>query len=191
MGLISLLYDNDQEIVNEYCESKSDRAANALIRKYSSFVYFTALRFVQNEQDAEDISQDVFVKVLSKLHTFKNESNLQTWIYSITANQSKNYLRKQSLRKFLRIDKEASFDIEDKYQNTPYENIDNEEANRLLIETLSTLPEKQREVFSLRYFEEFSYNEISELLGTSVGGLKANYFHAVKKLSSKLGDFEL
>lgn len=191
MGLISLLYDNDQEIVNEYCESRSDRAANALIRKYSSFVYFTALRFVQNEQDAEDISQDVFVKVLSNLHTFKNESNLQTWIYSITANQSKNYLRKRSLRKFLRIDKEVSFDIEDKHQNTPYENIDKEEANRLLIKTLATLPEKQREVFSLRYFEEFSYSEISELLGTSVGGLKANYFHAVKKLSSKLGDLKL
>lgn len=190
MGFVSLLYDNDLEIVNEYCHSKSDRAANALIRKYSSFVYFTALRFVQNEHDAEDISQDVFLKVLSKLHTFRKESNLQTWIYSITANHSKNFIRKQTFRKFLRIDKEVSFDIEDKYQINPYDNIVNKEGNELLLMELMKLPEKQREVFSLRYFEDLSYKEISELLGTSMGGLKANYFHAVKKLSSKLGDLK-
>lgn len=190
MGYISLLYDTDQEIVNEYCNSKSDRAANALIRKYSSLIYFTALRYVQNEHDAQDISQDVFIKVLSKLHTFKNQSNLQTWIYSITANQSKNFLRKKSLRKFLRIDKEVSFEIEDKYQYTPHEELESSESNQLLIKELAKLPEKQREVFSLRYFNDMSYIEISKLLGTSVGGLKANYFHAVKKLSSKLGEIK-
>ncbi|MFA7325416.1 MAG: sigma-70 family RNA polymerase sigma factor [Candidatus Kapaibacterium sp.] len=190
MGYISLLYDTDQEIVNEYCESKSDRAANALIRKYSSFVYFTAFRYVENQHDAQDISQDVFVKVLSKLHTFKKQSSLQTWIYSITANQSKNFLRKKSLRKFLRIDKEISFDIEDKYQNTAQDNLECLEQNELLLKELANLPEKQREVFSLRYFEDLTYNEISKLLGTSVGGLKANYFHAVKKLSSKLGELK-
>ena len=190
MGLISLLYDTDQEIVNEYCESKSEKAANALIRKYSAFVYFTALRYVQNELDAEDISQDVFVKVLSKLHTFKNESNLKTWIYSITSNQCKNYLRKKKLRIFLRIDKELSFDIEDKYQSNPHQRVESLEGNELLLHELSKLPEKQREVFSLRYIDDLSYNEISKLLGTSIGGLKANYFHAVKKLSSKLGDIK-
>lgn len=190
MGYISLLYDNDQEIVNEYCESKSDRAANALIRKYSSLVYFTALRYVQDEQDAQDISQDVFVKVLSKLHTFKNQSSLQTWIYSITANQSKNFLRKKTLRKFLRIDKEISFDIEDKYQDSPQDKLESAETNHLLLKEIAKLPEKQREVFSLRYFNDLTYEEISKLLGTSVGGLKANYFHAVKKLSSKLGEIK-
>ncbi len=190
MGYISLLYDTDQEIVNEYCESKSDRAANALIRKYSSLVYFTAYRFVKNEHDAQDISQDVFVKVLSKLHTFKNQSNLQTWIYSITANQSKNFLRKKSLRKFLRIDKDITFDIEDKYQISPHDKLEASETNRLLLIELAKLPEKQREVFSLRYFNDLTYIEISNLLGTSVGGLKANYFHAVKKLSSKLGEIK-
>ena len=190
MGYISLLYDTDQEIVNEYCESKSDRAANALIRKYSSFVYFTAFRYVKNQHDAQDISQDVFVKVLSKLHTFKNQSSLQTWIYSITANHSKNFLRKKSLRKFLRIDKEIAFDIEDKYQNTAQDNLETTESNQLLLKELENLPEKQREVFSLRYFEDLTYTEISKLLGTYVGGLKANYFHAVKKLSSKLGEIK-
>lgn len=191
MGYISLLYDTDQEIVNEYCKSKSDRAANALIRKYSSLVYFTAYRYVKNEFDAQDISQDVFVKVLSKLHTFKNHSSLQTWIYSITANQSKNFLRKKSLRKFLRIDKEIAFEIEDKYQLNAQDHLESKESNKLLLQELAKLPEKQKEVFSLRYFEDLSYAEISNLLGTSVGGLKANYFHAVKKLSSKLGDTKL
>lgn len=187
MGYYSLLYETDQEIINEYCESKSDRAANALIRKYSPFVYFTAFRFLQNEQDAQDISQDVFIKVLSKLYTFKNESSLQTWIYSITANQSKNYLRKKKIMSFLRIDKEINFDIEDKNQTSPIYKLENDEYNDILIKELSLLPEKQREVFSLRYFEDLSYQEISKLLGTSVGGLKANYFHAIKKLSHKLG----
>lgn len=190
MEYYSLLYETDQEIINEYCVSKSNRAANALIRKYSSFVFFTALRYVQNEQDAQDISQDVFIKVLSKLHTFKNESSLKTWIYSITANQSKNSLRKKKIMSFLRIDKEVSFDIEDKYQSNPLHKLENDEHNEILIKELSQLPEKQREVFSLRYFEDLSYLEISKLLGTSVGGLKANYFHAIKKLSTKLSDLK-
>lgn len=190
MGFTSLLYDTDQEIVKEYCNSKSDRAANALVRKYSSFVFFTALRYVQNDHDAEDISQDVFIKVLAKLHTFNNESNLKTWIYSITANQSKNFLLKKKVKQFLRIDKSTSFEIEDTFHSNPYEQIDDAESNILLMNELAKLPEKQREVFSLRYFDDLSYNEISALLGTSVGGLKANYFHAVKKLSKKLGELK-
>lgn len=190
MGYSSLLYDTDQEIINEYCESKSERAANTLIRKYSSFVYFTAYRFLQNEEDAQDISQDVFIKVLSKLRSFNSESNLKTWLYAITANHCKNHLRKRKLRSFLRIGNELSFDIEDKYQVTPSIKLEQEERNTILMKEIALLPEKQREVFSLRYFEDLSYKEISEILKTSVGGLKANYFHAVKKLSSKLGDIE-
>lgn len=188
MGYISLLYDTDQEIISEYCRSRSDRAANALVRKYSSLVYFTAYRYVKNEQDAQDISQDVFLKVLAKLHSFKNQSSLQTWIYSITANHCKNFLRKKSIRKFLRIDKDLSFDIEDFSQSTPLNILEKSESIQTLLNEISKLPEKQREVFSLRYFNDMNYSEISELLGTSIGGLKANYFHAVKKLTKTLGD---
>lgn len=190
MGYYSLLYDTDQEIINEYRESKSERAANALMRKYGSFVYFTAYRFVQNEQDAQDISQDVFIKVLSKLGTFKGESNLKTWLYSITANHCKNALRKKKLMTFLRISNELSFDIEDKHQTNPAIKLEQKEHNELLLQELALLPEKQREVFSLRYFDDLPYQEISNMLKTSVGGLKANYFHAVKKLSAKLGELK-
>src|SRR5690606_31533992 len=100
----------------------------------------------------------------------------------------KNFLRKKKVKQFLRIDKSTTFEIEDKFNINPYEQFSNDESNDLLIRELSKLPEKQREVFSLRYFDDLSYNEISALLGTTVGGLKANYFHAVKKLSEKLGE---
>jgi RNA polymerase sigma-70 factor (ECF subfamily) len=91
---------------------------------------------------------------------------------------------------FLRISNELSFDIEDKHQTNPAIKLEQKEHNELLLQELALLPEKQREVFSLRYFDDLPYQEISNMLKTSVGGLKANYFHAVKKLSAKLGELK-
>jgi len=191
MELSKLLYDTDAEIIEEYCNSMSNRAANAFVRKYSSFVYFTALRYTKSEQDAEDISQEVFIKALSNLHKFNRKSTLKTWLYTITANYCKNYLRKKKIKTFLRIDsKDSNLDILDDYNANPYHQLVNSEEEKQLIDEIDKLPLKQREVFYLRYYEDLSYKEISEITGTSVGGLKANYYHAVNKVTLAIKNLE-
>lgn len=183
MDTYSLLYDTDIEIIDEYCNSNSHHAANALVRKYRSFVYLTALRYLKDEYDADDISQEVFIKALNNLHKFKRNSSLKTWLYRITVNTSKNHLRKNKVKNlFSSISTNENLELlNDTFEN-PDKKIENEEFNQKFLLALSKLPEKQREVFALKYFEELTYDEISSMLNKSVGGLKANYHHAVKKL---------
>lgn len=178
---------NDTEIISEYCENKSELAATQFVRKYQKFVYSTALRYMNSHDDADDVSQEVFIKALDNLHKFRGDSSLQTWLYRITVNLSKNALRKKKFMSLLTNDKgEEILQIAD--YNMPDRSMENLELEKQFRESLTKLPFKQRETFALRYFDELSYNEISEMLGTSVGGLKANYFQAVKKLANLLED---
>ncbi|MFN3194717.1 MAG: RNA polymerase sigma factor [Chlorobiota bacterium] len=187
MELTKLLYDTDAEIIEEYCNSMSNRAANAFVRKYSSFVYYTAFRYLKNDEDTEDITQEVFIKALSKLHTFNRKSNIKTWLYSITVNHCKNFLRKKKVKKFLRLDSDVNYyEFEDKFNSNPYELLVEDEESNLFMKHIDKLPEKQREVFVLRHFEELPYKEIAKITGKSEGGLKSNYYHAVKKLSESI-----
>jgi len=180
-----LLDQEEKHIIQEYIANKSNKAATQLIRKYQKFVFAVALRYVGSYDDAEDLTQEVFIKALYNLHKFNQNSSLKTWLYRITVNTCLSFIRKKKLMSFLRIDdnndvikKQKDFSPEQYY-------LGNELERRFLLE-LTKLPEKQRETFALRYFDNLSYEEISKLLGTSVGGLKANYFQAIKKLSEKL-----
>jgi len=180
-----LLDQEEKHIIQEYIANKSNKAATQLIRKYQKFVFAVALRYVGSYDDAEDLTQEVFIKALNNLHKFNQNSSLKTWLYRITVNTCLSFIRKKKLMSFLRIDdnndvikKQKDFSPEQYY-------LGNELERRFLLE-LTKLPEKQRETFALRYFDNLSYEEISKLLGTSVGGLKANYFQAIKKLSEKL-----
>jgi len=180
-----LLDQEEKYIIQEYIANKSNKAATQLIRKYQKFVFAVALRYVGSYDDAEDLTQEVFIKALYNLHKFNQNSSLKTWLYRITVNTCLSFIRKKKLMSFLRIDdnndvikKQKDFSPEQYY-------LGNELERRFLLE-LTKLPEKQRETFALRYFDNLSYEEISKLLGTSVGGLKANYFQAIKKLSEKL-----
>lgn len=191
MELTKLLYDTDAEIIEEYCNSMSNRAANAFVRKYSSFVYYTAFRYLKNDEDTEDITQEVFIKALSKLHTFNRKSNIKTWLYSITVNHCKNFLRKKKVKKFLRLDSDENYyEFEDKFTSNPYELLVEDEESKLFMKHIGKLPEKQREVFVLRHFEELPYKEISKITGKSEGGLKSNYYHAVRKISDSIKNEE-
>jgi len=186
MNVINLIYETDAEIISAYKETGSNIAANAFVRKYQSFVFATAMRYVQNRMDADDISQEVFIKALSGLKTFRNESSIKTWLYIITSNYCKNHLRKKRWLSFFSPgSEEVEFILPDS-NVLQDQKLQNEEFNKKFLLELSKLPEKQRETFALRYFDEFSYEEISNILGTSVGGLKANYFHAIQKLSKVL-----
>lgn len=191
MYQLTIKLQSDSEIIEEFAKGNVEQAANEFVRMYKNFVYFAALRYVKNHDDAEDITQEVFIDALDKLKYFRKESSLKTWLYRIVVNKSKNFLRKQklvSLIPFVRNDdeEEKTIDFPDPSENNKLERKELEEK---LLETINSLPEKQREVFSLRYFDNLSFNEISNLLGTSVGGLKANYFHAVRKIASAMKQY--
>jgi RNA polymerase sigma-70 factor (ECF subfamily) len=189
MKTLSLTYSDEIELIDNYIINGSNVAANSFVRRYQSLVYQVALRYVQNKHDAEDISQEVFIKALSSLAKFKRNSSISTWLYRITVNQCKNYLLKKKVRKIFSY----SNDVEDFYdlpnnELNAQDKMENEEFKNKFYQALNSLPEKQRETFALRYFDELPYEEISKLLGTSVGGLKANYFQAVKKLGVYLNE---
>jgi len=176
----------DREIIDEYTRGNVEQATNEFVRRYKNFVYLVAFRYVRNYDDAEDITQEVFIDALRKLKDFRRESSLKTWLYRIAVNKAKNHLRKQrliSLVRFSRPEEDDEMDFPDHSQSNKLERKELEEK---FLEVLASLPEKQREVFSLRYFDNLSFNEISEMLGTSVGGLKANYFHAVRKIANEM-----
>jgi len=154
---------------------------NKLIASYSLYL--------KNIHDAEDLTQDVMLKAIKNLSKFEKKSSLSTWLYSITVNSAKNELKKKKLLSYFSFnnDNEEFFNIPINELNGQ-QKLENEEFKLKFYSALNSLPEKQRETFALRYFDELPYNEISELLGTSVGGLKANYFQAVKKLGIYLNE---
>ncbi len=180
---------DDLDIINDYLSSKSDKSVNLFIRKHQSFVYQIVLRYLKNIQDAEEVTQDVLIKALNNLHTFKHNANIKTWLYRISVNNSKNFLLKKKLRNiFTLMGQEQGYnDIAINYDDGQ-KILENQEFKIKFYKSLEKLPEKQRETFALRYLEDLSYDEISNILGTSVGGLKANYFQAVKKLGVILNE---
>lgn len=175
--------------IQEYLEKRSEQAAYNIVQKYRKFVYLTVLQKVNNSDDAKDITQDIFIKVLNSLNKFDNRSSFKTWLYRVTVNETINVLRKQKIRQFFSLSTQSDEDNEVQYKDempNPEQNFENTELHKQLMAALNTLPNKQKEAFMYRYFEELTYEEMSEITGVSVGALKANYFHAIKKLSSLL-----
>lgn len=178
----------DKEIIHLYRSGDRERAFSELVKAYSERLYWCVRRFVLCHEDADDLVQEIFIKVWASLPSFREESRLFTWLYRIATNEAINFVRKQSLRaalSFKSIDTEAERRIDE----DPY--FDGNEAQRLLMKAIGKLPPKQRTVFSLRYFEELKYEDIAEITGTSVGALKASYHIAYEKIKSEVKDFGL
>ena len=175
---------DDRAILVEFREGDSDRAATAFVRKYQSLVYATAVRYLKSEEDAYDAAQDVFIKALDNIHKFRGDSSLSTWLYRITHNVCASMLRKQKVRKAFGLETILPFARDRGF--TPEQETENRDFEQRFAAILDDLPEKQRETFVLRYFDGLTYEEISKILGTSVGGLKANYYQAVKKISQRI-----
>lgn len=180
---------DDLQLIEEYLKNKSDAAANILMRRHQKFVYSVAYRYMNDYDEAEEVTQETFITVFRSLNKFNGKSKLRTWLYRITANNALSMKRKYAVSKlFVRDDTEE-------YMNIPaqtgdaLQTIENENFKIEFEKALGKLPKKQRETFALRYFEKLPYEEISEMLGTTVGGLKANYFQAVKKLAIFLKDY--
>ncbi|MCD8207875.1 MAG: RNA polymerase sigma factor [Bacteroidales bacterium] len=173
----------DREIMTLYRDGKTEEAFSLLMQSYQERLYWHIRRFTNSHEDTDDLLQEVFVKIWASLPTFREESGLFTWIYKIATNEALNFLRKKKSRKTLDT---VSLDpiLEGKIDDDPYFN--GTDLQRELHKAIRRLPKKQRAVFNLRYFDDLSYNDISLILNTSVGSLKASYHHAYKKIKADL-----
>ena len=138
---------------------------------------------VIDHDEANDIVQDTFIKVWKNLDKFREDSSLYTWIYKIATNECLNFLNKKKRRFFLPIN-DVSQELSTKIDSGSY--ISGDEIQMKLQKALLKLPVKQRMVFNMKYFDDMKFEQISEITGTSVGALKANYHHAVKKVENSL-----
>ncbi|MBL56393.1 MAG: RNA polymerase subunit sigma [Flavobacteriales bacterium] len=153
--------------------------------KYQEQVYWVIRRMVIDHDVADDIAQDTFVKVWKNLSSFKGDAKLSTWIYRIATNESLTYLRKKKRRFFLPIG-DVEHELSSSLESDHYYSGD--EIQLKLQKALLKLPEKQRLVFNMKYFEEMKFKDIAEILDVSVGSLKAQYHHAVKKIEKFVKD---
>lgn len=177
----------DDEIFRLYRDGEHERAFTEIVRSYSERIYWHVRRFVCSHEDADDLVQEIFIKIWAALPSFREEARLFTWIYRIATNETLNFLRRQKVRAALNFRKLDS-DLERKIDEDPYFNGDG--AQRALMKIMQKLPQKQRVVFSLRYFDDMKYEDISQITGTSVGALKASYHIAYEKIKKELkGEF--
>lgn len=171
---------DEQEIMNRLKDPKTRRKAfEQLVNQYSEQLYWQVRRIVLIHEDADDVLQNVFLKAWSKLDTFHQESKISTWLYRIALNESFDFMRKKKPQVVSSYDAETmvgSTLMADDYFNGT-------EAEAMLQEAIAQLPDVQRTVFNMRYFDDMKYSEISEILQTSEGSLKASYHIAVKKIS--------
>lgn len=174
---------NDKEIIALQRSGEYLKAFNAIVESYTERLYWHVRRFLCSHDDANDLVQDVFIKIWNALPSFKGESQMYTWIYRIATNESLNAIRKHRLRSFIEFDSPTERMIK-KIDEDPYFNGD--ALQRELHKAIQRLPEKQKLVFNLRYFDEMKYEDIAEITGTSVGALKASYHHAYNKIKAEL-----
>ena len=162
----------------------AERLFNEIVKDYSERVYWHVRRFVNSHEDADDLVQDIFLKIWTALPSFRGEAQLFTWVYRIATNETLNWLRREKVRAALRF---ASIDseMERRIDEDPF--FDGDAAERALSKAVARLPEKQRQVFILRYYDEMPYEQMSEVLDTSVGALKASYHIAQEKVRESLG----
>lgn len=174
----------DQDILNKINHSETvNYGFNLLMDKYQEKVYWVIRRMVIEHDAADDIAQETFVKVWKNIRSFKGDSKLYTWIYRIATNEALNYLRKKKKRFFLPI-ADVEHELTTSLESDTYYTGD--EIQLKLQKAILTLPDKQRLVFNMKYFEELKFSEIAEVMQVSVGSLKAQYHHAVKKIEKVL-----
>ena len=170
---------SDSELIADF-KNGDVTGFNELVRRHQQSVYWVARRIVGRHEEADDVAQEVFVKIYEALKHFRNEARFSTWLYRIATNMSLNALRKNRLREFVNFE-DAAGAIADS-SDGPIEEMDHQQYEGALKRAIDRLPKKQKAVFVLRYYEELPYEKMASILKRSVGGLKANYFHALKKI---------
>ena len=177
------MLDEEVLIVNLKDPLTREASFRTLISMNKERLYWHIRKIVLNHEDADDVLQNTFVKVFKHIDGFKGESKLFSWMYRIATNEAINYIEKRA--------KQAGVDIhtygEERANNLEADAyFDGDEIQLQLQRAIAKLPQKQQLVFNMRYFDELKYNDMSEILDTSVGALKASYHHARKKIETYL-----
>ncbi len=175
---------DDAYILNLFqVEKTRNEAFGLLLNKYQQKIYWHIRRLVIDHDDADDLVQESFVKIWKNLGNFRNDAQLYTWMYRIATNECITFLNKKKQKNNVSLD-DVDLDLNEKLASSTY--FDGDKIQRKLQEAILQLPEKQRIIFNMKYFDDMKYDEISEVLGTSVGALKASFHIAVKKIESIL-----
>jgi RNA polymerase sigma factor (sigma-70 family) len=174
---------DDKELIGRLADPATrERAFAELVKLFSQPLYWQIRRLVLSHDDANDVLQNTFLKAWTNLDSFQGKSQLSTWLYRIAINEAIDFLRRKRKSTMVDIDEDpgvANMLMGDEY-------FDGDQAQALLQQAIAKLPDVQRAVFNLRYYDDMKYSEMSELLGTSVGALKASYHIAVTKIKEEL-----
>jgi RNA polymerase sigma factor (sigma-70 family) len=178
---------SDREILDQFSQPETrNYAFNLLVRQYQQRLYWHIRKMVIDHDDTDDILQNVFIKAFNGLSNFREDSRIFTWLYRIATNECITFLNNKKKRFFIpMVDVENQ--LSQNLENDSYFNGDRIQMR--LQQAILTLPEKQRLVFNMKYYEDMKYEDMSEILGTSVGALKASYHHAVKKIEEFMKRF--
>lgn len=175
---------DEKQLVKDLQDPKTAHTAfDTLMRLYGEQVYWQIRKMVVNHEDANDLLQNSFLKAWNNLDNFRGDARLSTWLYKIAINETINFLNKERNRRNITDDSQDEFLLSN-IESDEY--FDGDELQEEFQKAITALPEKQRLVFNMRYFDEMKYEKMSEILGTSVGALKASYHHAVKKITAFL-----
>ncbi|MEE1208373.1 MAG: RNA polymerase sigma factor [Muribaculaceae bacterium] len=173
-------FTNDEQLIARLRDPEECRRAfGEVIREYTEPLYRQIRRMVQSHDDANDLLQNTFMKAWQNLEYFRGDAKLSTWLYKIAVNESLTFLAQERKRNNLSLD-DQELALGNMIEADPY--VDGDKAALMLRKAILTLPEKQRMVFNMKYFDEMKYEDMSEVFGTSVGALKASYHLAVKKI---------
>jgi RNA polymerase sigma-70 factor (ECF subfamily) len=171
----------EQELVTALqTEAVKDDAFRELVSRYKERLYWQIRNMVLNHEDADDVLQDVFIKVYRNIDSFKGESKLHTWMYRIAANESITFLNKKAKQNNVSIENVRDNAISRLESDVYFEG---DELQLHFQRAIATLPERQQLIFTMKYFGDHTFEELSEILGTTVGGLKSSYHIAVKKIT--------
>lgn len=183
MAAATILIDDQLILANFRNEDTRDNAFTQLVRKYQERLYWHIRRMVVEHEDTNDILQNVFIKIWKNLADFRQEANLYTWLYRIATNETLTWIDQQKKRNAIPIT-DGESDLSNRL--VAQKGFDANKIEWKLQQAIQALPEKQRVVFTLRYYDEMPYEEMATVLDTSVGALKASYHHAVKKVETFL-----
>ncbi len=175
---------SDRELLRLFTnESTRDKAFTDLVTRYQERVYFHIRRLVIDHDDANDVVQNTFIKAWQGLHRFRGDAQLYTWLYRIATNESLTFLKRKKAAAQVSYDESGMEPVAGLADDPLFTG---DRLQRKLQEAIARLPHKQKVVFNLRYFDEMKYEEMSEVLETSVGALKASYHHAARKIEDYL-----
>lgn len=176
---------SDNDILNLVKQSASsyNEAFTIIVKQFGPRLFPQIHRITKNRQWTEDCLQNVFIKVFQNLKDFKGESSIYSWLYRIANNEALNYVQKEKIRWTSDLGETS---IEIIAQDFGFNHVSTEIIEQHLMAAIAQLPQKQAEVFELKFFQDLKFSEISQLTGISEGGLKANYHHATKKIEEYL-----